>query len=163
MDAIISNADDEQKTSKYTNEFEGLYVGTAESEHVEMYLKAIWHIRERGEEPKVSSIAKLLNIKQPSVVEMLRKLDSAKLVEYKKGSIVELKRQGEQIGKQMIRNTRLLEVLMKDALKIEIDEEMACGIEHHMKNVFTDALCTLLKHPRKCPHGFQIPRGKCCN
>ncbi len=163
MDAIISNADDEQKTSKYTNEFEGLYVGTAESEHVEMYLKAIWHIRERGEEPKVSSIAKLLNIKQPSVVEMLRKLDSAKLVEYKKGSIVELKRQGEQIGKQMIRNTRLLEVLMKDALKIEIDEEMACGIEHHMKNVFTDALCTLLKHPRKCPHGFQIPKGKCCN
>nr|WP_236561810.1 metal-dependent transcriptional regulator [Nitrososphaera sp. AFS] len=163
MDAIISNADDEQKTSKYTNEFEGLYVGTAESEHVEMYLKAIWHIRERGEEPKVSSIAKLLNIKQPSVVEMLRKLDSAKLVEYKKGSIVELERQGEQIGKQMIRNTRLLEVLMKDALKIEIDEEMACGIEHHMKNVFTDALCTLLKHPRKCPHGFQIPKGKCCN
>jgi DtxR family Mn-dependent transcriptional regulator len=163
LDAIISNADDEQKTSKYTNEFEGLYVGTAESEHVEMYLKAIWHIRERGEEPKVSSIAKLLNIKQPSVVEMLRKLDSAKLVEYKKGSIVELKRQGEQIGKQMIRNTRLLEVLMKDALKIEIDEEMACGIEHHMKNVFTDALCTLLKHPRKCPHGFQIPKGKCCN
>ena len=164
MDAIISSADDEQKTSKYTNEFEeGLYVGTAESEHVEMYLKAIWHIRERGEEPKVSSIAKLLNIKQPSVVEMLRKLDSAKLVEYKKGSIVELKRQGEQVGKQMIRNTRLLEVLMKDALKIEIDEEMACGIEHHMKNVFTDALCTLLKHPRKCPHGFQIPKGKCCN
>lgn len=163
MDAIISNADDEQKTSKYTNEFEGLYVGTAESEHVEMYLKAIWHIRERGEEPKVSSIAKLLNIKQPSVVEMLRKLDSAKLVEYKKGSIVELKRQGEQIGKQMIRNTRLLEVLMKDALKIEIDEEMACGIEHHMKNVFTDALCTLLKHPRKCPHGLQIPKGKCCS
>lgn len=163
MDAIISKAEDEQKTSKYTNEFEGLYVGTAESEHIEMYLKAIWHIRERGEEPKVSSIAKLLNIKQPSVVEMLRKLDSAKLVEYKKGTIVELKRQGEQIGKQMIRNTRLLEVLMKDALKIEIDEEMACGIEHHMKNVFTDALCTLLKHPRKCPHGFQIPKGKCCN
>jgi DtxR family transcriptional regulator, Mn-dependent transcriptional regulator len=163
LDAIISKADDEQKTSKFKNEFEGLYVGTAESEHIEMYLKAIWHIRERGEEPKVSSIAKLLNIKQPSVVEMLRKLDSAKLVEYKKGSIVELKRRGEQIGKQMIRNTRLLEVLMKDALKIEIDEEMACGIEHHMKNVFTDALCTLLKHPRKCPHGFQIPKGKCCN
>ena len=163
MDAIISKAGDEPKTSKYTNEFEGLYVGTAESEHIEMYLKAIWHIHERGEEPKVSSIAKLLNIKQPSVVEMLRKLDSAKLVEYNKGSIVELRTQGEQIGKQMIRNTRLLEVLMKDALKIEIDEEMACGIEHHMKNVFTDALCSLLRHPRKCPHGFHIPKGKCCN
>ena len=32
-----------------------------------------------------------------------------------------------------MRNTRLLEVMIKDALKIEIDEEMICGIEHHMK------------------------------
>ncbi|HXG07808.1 MAG TPA: iron dependent repressor, metal binding and dimerization domain protein [Nitrososphaera sp.] len=62
----------------------------------------------------------------------------------------------------MIRNTRLLEVLMKNALKINIDEEMVCGIEHHMKDIFTDALCTLLKHPRQCPHGREIPPGKCC-
>jgi DtxR family transcriptional regulator, Mn-dependent transcriptional regulator len=164
LDAITTTkkADDED-THKDTQEVEELYVGTAESEHIEMYLKAIWHIRERGEEPKVSSIAKLLHIRQPSVVEMLRKLDGARLIGYQKGSLVELKARGVRIGKQMIRNTRLLEVLMKDALKIEIDEEMACGIEHHMKNVFTDALCTLLKHPRKCPHGYDIPKGKCCS
>jgi DtxR family transcriptional regulator, Mn-dependent transcriptional regulator len=164
LDAITTTkkADDED-THKDTQEVEELYVGTAESEHIEMYLKAIWHIRERGEEPKVSSIAKLLHIRQPSVVEMLRKLDGARLIGYQKGSLVELKARGVRIGKQMIRNTRLLEVLMKDALKIEIDEEMACGIEHHMKNVFTDALCTLLKHPRKCPHGYEIPKGKCCS
>jgi DtxR family Mn-dependent transcriptional regulator len=141
---------------------EELFVGTAEAEHVEMYLKAIWYIREKGEEVKVSSIAKLLNVTQPSVVQMLRKLDGSKLVHYSKGS-VELTDEGERIGKQMMRNTRLLEVLMKDALKIEIDEEMVCGIEHHMKNIFTDALCTLLKHPRKCPHGHVIPKGKCCS
>lgn len=141
---------------------EQLYIGTAESEHIEMYLKAIWHLRERGKEVKISSIAKLLNVRQPSVVQMLGKLNDANLVDYEKGNLVKLKAQGERIGKQMICNTRLLEVMMKDALKIEIDEEMACGIEHHMKNIFTDALCTLLKHPRKCPHGFVIPVGKCC-
>lgn len=141
---------------------EELFVGTAESEHVEMYLKAIWYIRERGEDVKVSSIAKLLNVTQPSVVQMLRKLDGMQLVRYGKGS-VEMTGEGDRIGKQMMRNTRLLEVLMRDALKIEIDEEMVCGIEHHMKDIFTDALCTLLKHPRKCPHGHVIPRGKCCS
>jgi DtxR family transcriptional regulator, Mn-dependent transcriptional regulator len=141
---------------------EELYIGTAESEHVEMYLKAIWYIRERGEEVKVSSIAKLLNVKQPSVVQMLRKLDEANLVEYSKGNMVRMTSEGERIGKQMIRNTRLLEVLMRDSLKIEIDEEMVCGIEHHMKQIFTDALCTLLKHPRKCPHDHRIPFGRCC-
>lgn len=141
---------------------EELYIGTAESEHVEMYLKAIWYIRERGEDVKVSAIAKLLNVKQPSVVQMLRKLDEANLVEYSKGNMVRMTTEGERIGKQMIRNTRLLEVLMRDSLKIEIDEEMVCGIEHHMKQIFTDALCTLLKHPRKCPHSHRIPLGRCC-
>jgi DtxR family transcriptional regulator, Mn-dependent transcriptional regulator len=140
---------------------EELYVGTAESEHIEMYLKAIWYIRERGEDIKVSSIAKLLNVTQPSVVQMLRKLNRSQLVRYSEGS-VQMTTEGEQIGKQMIRNGRLLEVLMKDALKIEVDEEMACGIEHHMKDMFTDALCTLLKHPRMCPHCHAIPKGECC-
>jgi DtxR family transcriptional regulator, Mn-dependent transcriptional regulator len=142
---------------------ESLYIDTAEAESVEMYLKAIWYIREEGEDVKVSSIAKLLNVKQPSVVQMLHKLNEGNLVEYTKGrNLVKMTPSGERIGKQMIRNTRLLEVLMRDALKIEIDEEMVCGIEHHMNKKFTDALCTLLKHPRKCPHDHDIPNGQCC-
>jgi len=141
---------------------EQLFVGTAEAEHVEMYLKAMWSIIESGQELKVSSIAKVLNVTQPSVVQMLHKLNDARLIDYKKGSIVVLTTEGEKIGKQMIRNTRLLEVLMKDALKIDIDEEMVCGIEHHMKEIFTEALCTLLKHPKICPHGYSIPIGSCC-
>ncbi len=141
---------------------EQLYVGTAEAEHIEMYLKAMWSILENGQELKVSSIAKVLNVTQPSVVQMLHKLNDSHLIDYKKGSIVVLTGEGEKIGKQMIRNTRLLEVLMKDALKIDIDEEMVCGIEHHMKEIFTEALCTLLKHPKVCPHGYHIPAGVCC-
>jgi DtxR family Mn-dependent transcriptional regulator len=82
---------------------EQLYIGTAESEHIEMYLKAIWCIRERGEEVKVSSIAKVLNIRQPSVVEMLQKLNDSNLVRYQKGSLVQLTTEGNRIGKQMIR------------------------------------------------------------
>jgi DtxR family Mn-dependent transcriptional regulator len=142
---------------------ESLYIDTAEAESVEMYLKAIWYIRERGEDVKVSSVAKLLDVKQPSVVQMLHKLNGVNLVEYSKGrNIVKMTSGGEEVGKQMIRNTRLLEVLMRDALRIEVDEEMVCGIEHHMKQIFTDALCTLLNHPRECPHQYLIPTGQCC-
>ena len=145
------------------NSDEELYLGTAESEHIEMYLKAIWHMREKNEKVKVSSIAKILNVRQPSVVQMLHKLNDENLVDYEKGNAeMNLTAEGEKIGEQMIRNTRLLEVMMKEALKIEIDEEMVCGIEHHMKHIFTDALCTLLKQPRYCPHGYDIPVGNCC-
>ncbi|MEO9308151.1 Iron (Metal) dependent repressor, DtxR family [Nitrosotalea sinensis] len=140
---------------------EVLFVGTAEAEHVEMYLKAIWHIKEGGDPVKISTIAKMLNVRQPSVVQMLKKLNESKLVNYNKSG-VSLTKNGEEIGSNMMRNSRLLEVLMDSALKVDIDEEMVCGIEHHMSPQFTDALCTMLKHPRKCPHNNDIPRGNCC-
>ena len=140
---------------------ETLFVGTAEAEHVEMYLKAIWHIKERGEDVKISTIAKMLNVRQPSVVQMLKKLNLKNLVNYNKAG-VKLTEEGERIGASMMRNSRLLEVLMDSALKVAIDEEMVCGIEHHMNKQFTDALCVMLKHPRKCPHDHEIPMGECC-
>jgi len=138
-----------------------LFVGTAEAEHIEMYLKAIWHIKERGGDVKISTIAKMLNIRQPSVVQMLKKLNIKNLVNYNKAG-VKLTESGQTIGTSMMRNSRLLEVLMETALKVEIDEEMVCGIEHHMNKQFTDALCTMLNHPRKCPHDHDIPMGECC-
>ena len=141
---------------------EVLFVGTAEAEHVEMYLKAIWHIKERNEAVKISSIAKILNVRQPSVVQMLKKLNQKQLVEYNKAG-VSLTDSGENVGSNMMRNSRLLEVLMDSALKVEIDEEMVCGIEHHMNKQFTDALCVMLKCPAKSPRGRDIPMGECCN
>ena len=138
-----------------------LFIGTAEAEHVEMYLKAIWHIKERNDPVKISTIAKMLHVRQPSVVQMLKKLNTKDLVEYNKAG-VSLTENGERIGSSMMRNSRLLEVLLDSALKVEIDEEMVCGIEHHMNKQFTDALCTMLKHPRKCPHSHDIPMGECC-
>ena len=144
------------------NKDEVLFVGTAEAEHVEMYLKAIWHIKERNEPVKISVIAKMLNVRQPSVVQMLKKLNERELVEYNKAGVF-LTETGEKIGSSMMRNSRLLEVLMDSALKIVVDEEMVCGIEHHMNMQFTDALCTMLNHPRKCPHDHDIPMGECCS
>ena len=37
---------------------ETLFVGTADAEHIEMYLKAIWHLKERGEEVKSVQLLK---------------------------------------------------------------------------------------------------------
>jgi len=140
---------------------EMLFVGTADAEHIEMYLKSIWHLTERGEKCRVNSIARMLNIKEPSVIQMLKKLRGQDLIVYNKNGI-KLTESGQKIGTTMMRNSRLLEVMMESALKVKIDEEMVCGIEHHMKKQFTDALCTMLNHPRKCPHDHEIPIGECC-
>jgi len=78
---------------------------------------------------------------------MLKKLREQDLIVYNKNGI-KLTESGQKIGTTMMRNSRLLEVLMDSALKVKIDEEMVCGIEHHMNKQFTDALCIMLKHPR---------------
>jgi len=140
---------------------ETLFVGTADAEHTEMYIKAIWHLKERGEQCRINSIAKMLKIREPSVIQMLKKLSDQNLLVYNKAGI-KLTESGQNVGTTMMRNSRLLEVMMENALKIKIDEEMVCGIEHHMKKQFTDALCTMLNHPRKCPHDHAIPIGECC-
>jgi len=105
---------------------EVLFVGTADAEHVEMYLKAIWHIKERNEPVKISTIARMLSVRQPSVVQMLKKLNLQQLVEYNKAGVF-LTENGEKVGSTMMRNSRLMEVLMDSTLKVEIDEEMVCG------------------------------------
>jgi len=143
----------------HTNE--KFFVGTAESEHVEMYLKAMWHLKETGEQIKVNKIAKILNVRQPSVVQMLKRLNAQNLVIYNKTGVI-MTDNGERIAAKMMRNSRLLEMLMTKMLKMDINAKMVCGMEHHMDDYFADALCTLLGCPEKSPRGVIIPRGNCC-
>ncbi len=133
------------------------------SESVEEYLETLWISEEQGQKlAHLTWIANHLGIAAPSAVEMLKKLEKEGLVVYKAREGIELTDTGRKIAKRIIRAHRLTEVLMKEALKTDIQEATVCGMEHHMNEEFMDALCTLLNHPTKCPHGNIIPKGKCC-
>ena len=135
---------------------ERLYVGTASDEHVEMYLKAMWLINEDNKSIKVSTVANLLRIKQPSVVQMMKKMNDMRLVRYSKLDI-RLTDEGEKIGTNIVRKSRLLEVLMANYLKIKPDEKLVCGMEHHMNDEFTNSLSLILGNPTISPNGKVIP------
>ena len=135
---------------------EKLFVGTASDEHVEMYLKAMWLIKENNESIKVSTVANLLRIRQPSVVQMMKKLDDLDYVKYKKFDIA-LTEKGEKLGASVVRKSRLLEVLMVNHLKVKPDEEIVCGMEHHMSDEFTNSLYSILGNPTSSPNGELIP------
>jgi DtxR family Mn-dependent transcriptional regulator len=133
------------------------------SENVEEYLETLWVSEERGEKlAHLTWVANHLGIAAPSAFEMLRKLEKEGFVVYKTRKGIELTDKGRKIGRRIIRAHRLIEVLMQETLKTDIREETVCGMEHHMDEEFMDALCTLLNHPTKCPHGNPIPKGKCC-
>lgn len=133
------------------------------SENVEEYLEALWILDERGHElSKIVNIASHLKVSAPSAVEMLKKLGKSGYVKYKSYEGVQLTKKGRKIASLIIRNHRLAEVLMKKGLGEKVDEDVVCGMEHHMTVKFANALCRLLGHPRKCPHGNPIPKGSCC-
>jgi DtxR family Mn-dependent transcriptional regulator len=94
---------------------------------------------------------------------MFKKLKEQDLVKYYPYKGVHLAKLGREIARRLLRHHRLVEVLMNQTLGIDVDEDIACGIEHHMTEEFTSALCTLLRNPRRCPHGSLIPTGSCCS
>ncbi len=133
------------------------------SENVQEYLEALWIIRESGDEvARISQVSDHLKIAPPSAVEMLKKMEEMKLVKYLAREGVSLTPKGEIEARQIIRNHRLAELLLTEILGMKIDEEAACGLEHHLGVNIADAVCTKLEHPKKCPHGNRIPSGKCC-
>lgn len=141
-----------------------LYLDLAPDEHSQEYLQAIWLIQERTQGlARISSVSNSLKVSPPSVVEMLKRLEKSGMLEYRTREGVKLLQKGRKIGRAMVRNGRLAEVLMKEKLKIPVDPRVACGLEHHLTERFANALCSMLDHPRLCPHGQGIPAGKCCN
>lgn len=63
-----------------------------------------------------------------------------------------------------IRRHRLAERLMVDVLVTAEDQvdAHACSLEHALVDGIEESICTLLGHPRICPHGKPIPPGACC-
>jgi len=130
------------------------------SENVEEYLEALWISEEEGKSvTKIDWVAKRLHVKPPSVVEMFKKLAKQDFVKYYPYRGVQLLEAGRMIAQRVIRNHRLIELLMK-TLNIEIDEKLVCGIEHHLDETFAKALFTFLGNPKKCPHGKDIPEQR---
>jgi DtxR family Mn-dependent transcriptional regulator len=84
---------------------------------VEEYLEALWMSEEQSTPvARVSWVAKRLQVAPPSVVEMYKKLAEQGLVTYYPYRGVKLRDAGRAIARRVIRNHRLVEVLMKTTL-----------------------------------------------
>ena len=71
---------------------------------------------------------------------------------------------GRSEAANAIRRHRLAERLMVDVL-VTSEEQVdarACSLEHALVDGIEESICTLLGHPRACPHGKPIPPGECC-
>ncbi len=58
----------------------------------------------------------------------------------------------------------MAERLLVDVLsyKGNLVHETSCKFEHILHKGLDENICTLLGHPKACPHGKAIPEGDCC-
>lgn len=85
-------------------------------------------------------------------------------LEREEGGTGSLSGEDEARARQVVRRLRLAERLLTDVLALGADDiaEDACRMEHVLSAGTSDAICTLLGHPKACPHGKPVPRGSCC-
>jgi len=126
-------------------------------------LETIWRFEERGG-CTVDDVKKEHNASEYLVDDMvLSELEKSGLVNIK-GLSIALTADGRAYALPVIRRHRIAERLLVDVLGMPFDaiEESACEYEHTLAPGLTEAICTLLGHPRECPHGSPIPEGDCC-
>ncbi len=132
------------------------------SEEMAEALEAIWTLQERGDKASVETLSHESSV---GITEsLLHALREAELIELKDTDGLELLPEGRILAEQIIRRHRLAERLICDVLGSPVDdsEDAACEFEHILAEGISSSICTLLGHPRYCPHNRPIPEGKCC-
>ncbi|AID00704.1 metal-dependent transcriptional regulator [Staphylococcus xylosus] len=130
------------------------------TEEKEDYLKAI--LTHDGDHSFVSNktLSQYLNIKPPSVSEMVNRLEKSGYVETKPYKGVKLSETGLTYTLDIIKRHRLLELFLIKILQYNWEEvhQEAEVLEHRVSHLFVDRLDKLLDYPITCPHGGVIPR-----
>lgn len=126
----------------------------------EDYLKAVYNIQaEKNRAARVGEIARVLRVSGPSVSEMVRKLEKAGLVEFRKSRGVSLSKKGVAGAAEAVRKHRLLEVFFHSVLGIGSGfHKEADLVEHSISKGASNRLDAFLKHPKVCPDGKAIPK-----
>lgn len=129
------------------------------SETSQEILEKIWTVLEDEQRDTVKVNELGLNKKSPELSELINR----RLVSIS-GELLELTAEGRSEAEKAIRRHRLAERLLNDVLatKHHLLEEKACRFEHLLHEGIDENICTLLGHPKVCPHGKPIPSGECC-
>lgn len=123
------------------------------------YLEKLWYMKEDGEDSLKVLKKAFGDLYHSAVVDTLA-ADGLVILE-RDGTHIVLSAEGTDRARQVIRSHRLAERLVYDVLGGEF-EAGACEFEHIATPELVDSICTLLGHPRECPHGNAIPEGACC-
>ncbi len=125
----------------------------------EDYLRAIFRLEERDGVATTAELSRELGISAPAASEMVRKMASQKLVQYRKYRGATLTKRGREEALMITRRHRLWEVFLIRHLGFAWDQvhDHADRLEHVGAPELIDRLDEFLGHPSHDPHGDPIP------
>ncbi len=128
------------------------------SESIEDYLTCITRMENDGEPVTVSAIAEHLNVKKPSVSQMLAKMRKLGLCEHDSYDYVKLSQRGKKHAKKLLFRHRVIELFLTSRLgrlENEVHEE-AHRLEHAFSDQSIKAIFKMLGRPGRGTHGETI-------
>ncbi|MDP3732239.1 MAG: metal-dependent transcriptional regulator [Candidatus Omnitrophota bacterium] len=126
------------------------------SERAEDILEALWiQLEEQGKKQLDLGASR----DEPAIEELFRLGFIRKDLDH-----MHLLEKGKTHAMACVRRHRLAERLLVDIfdVKKKIIDEVSCKFEHLLHKGLEDNVCTILGHPKVCPHGKPIPAGRCC-
>ena len=125
----------------------------------ENYLKALFHLVDNEGKVTINELSKFLNVKMPSVNNMMKKFSEKKWVIYETYKPLRVTEKGRCEAALVVRKHRLTEMFLVKKMNFgwENVHEIAEQLEHVHSQIFFDKMDEILDYPKFDPHGEPIP------
>ncbi|WP_412850709.1 metal-dependent transcriptional regulator [Chryseobacterium sp. PMSZPI] len=125
----------------------------------ENYLKALFHLVDNEGKVTINELSKFLNVKMPSVNNMMKKFAEKKWVIYETYKPLIVTENGKREAALVVRKHRLTEMFLVKTMNFgwENVHEIAEQLEHVHSPIFFDKMDEILDYPKFDPHGEPIP------
>lgn len=125
----------------------------------ENYLKAIFHLADKENTVTINEISKFLDVKMPSVNNMMKKFAEKNWVHYESYKPLKITDSGKKQAALVVRKHRLTEMFLVEKMNFgwENVHEIAEQLEHIHSETFFDKMDEILHFPKYDPHGEPIP------
>jgi DtxR family transcriptional regulator, Mn-dependent transcriptional regulator len=122
------------------------------------YLQTMYRLNESDDIASVSVLAKKFDVRPPTTIEILRKLQAKGLVIQKPWKVPELSSRGMALAESVIHQHRIIELYLNTTLGLNSQTscDEATKIDYLLDKTVIEKMCKALNRPTKCLHGNPI-------
>jgi DtxR family Mn-dependent transcriptional regulator len=122
------------------------------------YLQTMYRLNESDDIASVSVLAKKFDVRPPTAIEILRRLQAKGLVTQKPWKAPELSTRGMAMAESIIHQHRIIELYLNTTLGLSSQTSCseATKIDYLLDKTVIAKMCKALNRPTQCHHGNPI-------